>query len=184
VVVSEYNTHETKAVHLCQKLLFNQIRRRVKVPIKKVYYMTDGCTSQYKNRYNFLNLLYHKRDFKVEAQWHFHPTAHGKNLCDGIAGTVKRNAYRASHQRDALNQIDSPKKLYEFIVQSMPKIVCDFTTEKQHLAHNKMLERRFLGALPVTGSRSMHSFEPISQKVIRARAFSLSHDYKDFQLIQ
>lgn len=185
VVISEYNIHGTRAVHLFQKLLFQHIRSKLKVKIKKVNYLTDGCGCQYKNKYNFLNLLYHKRDFKTDAKWDFHPTAHGKNLCDEVGGTVKRNAYRASHQRDAMNQIDSPKKLHEFIVQSMPKIVCDFTTEKQHnMTHNKILDRRFLDALPVTGCRSMHSFEPLNQKVIRAKAYSLSYDYKDFQLIE
>jgi hypothetical protein len=67
VVVSEHHVHETKAVHLFQKLLFARIKQRITVPITMAYYITDGCASQYKNKFNFLN-LHHKKDFNVDAQ--------------------------------------------------------------------------------------------------------------------
>jgi hypothetical protein len=145
------------------------------------------CKSKNLLRYGWIQLFessFPQKRFQSRSRVAFpSPTAHGKNLCDGIGGTVKRNAYRASHQRYALNQIDTPKKLHEFVVQSMPKIICDFTTEKQHLTHYRRLEKRFVGALPVVGCRFMHSFVPLNQKVLRARAFSLSPDFKDFQLV-
>ena len=45
-----------------------------------------------------MNLLNHKKDFVIEAEWQFFATSHGKGACDGIGGCVKRNAYRASLQ--------------------------------------------------------------------------------------
>ncbi|KYN38917.1 hypothetical protein ALC56_06707 [Trachymyrmex septentrionalis] len=62
--------------------------------------MSDGASGQYKNRKNFINLTYHMEDFKVAAEWHFFPTSHGKGLCDGIGGTLKRLASRASPQSE------------------------------------------------------------------------------------
>jgi len=32
------------------------------------------------------------------AEWHFYATAHGKGVCDGLVGTVKRLAAKASLQ--------------------------------------------------------------------------------------
>ena len=45
-----------------------------------------------------MNLLNHKKDFGIEAEWHFFAISHGKGACDGIGGCIKRNAYRASLQ--------------------------------------------------------------------------------------
>jgi len=68
-------------------------------------YFTDGVASQYKNKSNFLNLAYHLDDFGIDAEWHFFATSHGKSSCDGVGGTVKRSAARASLQRPHDNQI-------------------------------------------------------------------------------
>ncbi len=46
-----------------------------------------------------MNLCSHEEDFGVAAEWHFSATAHGKGVCDGLGGTVKRLAARASLQR-------------------------------------------------------------------------------------
>ena len=42
------------------------------------------------------NLVYHREDFQLEAEWHFFATPHGKNACHGIGGTVKRETGNAS----------------------------------------------------------------------------------------
>ena len=56
---------------------------------KKVYYFSDGARSQYKNRFNLLNVVYNEKGFGIKAEWHFFATAHGKGACDGIGGCVK-----------------------------------------------------------------------------------------------
>ena len=44
----------------------------------KVYYSSDGAASQYKNCKNFSNLVFHKDDFGLKAEWNFFATSHGK----------------------------------------------------------------------------------------------------------
>jgi hypothetical protein len=58
--------------------------------LKKVYYFSDGASSQYKDCKNFLNLCYHAEEFHVAAEWNSFATLHGKNPCDGTGGTVKQ----------------------------------------------------------------------------------------------
>ena len=41
----------------------------------------------------------HEEDFGISAEWHFAASAHGKGACDGLGGTVKRLAARASLQK-------------------------------------------------------------------------------------
>jgi hypothetical protein len=56
-------------------------------------------------------LCHHEADFGVLAQWHFLATSHGKGARDGVGGTVKRLAARASLQRPHDQQIMTPRQL-------------------------------------------------------------------------
>ena len=51
-------------------------------------------------------------DFEVKAEWHFSATSHGKGACDGLGGTVKRLAARASLQRPYNDQLMIPRQLF------------------------------------------------------------------------
>ena len=51
----------------------------------------------------------------IDAEWHFFfATSHGKGPCDGIGGTVKRLAAKASLQRPYSEQIMTPRQLFQF----------------------------------------------------------------------
>ena len=52
-----------------------------------------------------INLCYHKEDFGIPAEWHFFATSHGKGPCDGVGGTVKHEAAKASLQHPYHDQI-------------------------------------------------------------------------------
>lgn len=95
VVISECIIHDTNAVHLFISKLLTFLKTKLD-NIYKIYYFTDGCAAQYKNKKNFVNIVKHSDDFGIPCEWHFHATAHGKGPCDGIGGTVKRMAARYS----------------------------------------------------------------------------------------
>lgn len=112
VVFSEYENHDAIGVNLYNSKMIKFLKSKFGVrKVKKLIYFSDGAGSQYKNKFNFLNLSYHEKDFKVKAEWHFFATAHGKEACDGIGGCVKKNAYRASLQDKT---IVSTQKLFEW----------------------------------------------------------------------
>jgi len=98
VVISDCMSHDTIAVYLFQKRLISFLRSKLGCLPKKIYYFSDGAASQYKNRKNFVNLCLHNHDFGIKAEWHFSATSHGKGACDGLGGTVKRLAAKASLQ--------------------------------------------------------------------------------------
>ena len=62
--------------------------------IKNIEYFSDGCTGQYKNSKNILNLCFHHEDFGLSAKWTFFVTSHGKQLC----GENKRKTNNREHQ--------------------------------------------------------------------------------------
>ena len=92
--------------------------------VKKIYYFSDGCPNQYKNRYIFLSLMFHEEEFGVKAEWHFFATSHGNGACDGIGGCVKRSAYRASLQNQTIVMTE---KLFERASSFFKKIEFDYS---------------------------------------------------------
>ena len=105
VMVSDSLVHDTVAVSYFQNKILSVIK--IKLAPTKIFYFSDGAAAQYKNRKNFANLAYHQKDFGVPAEWHFcHVT--WQRPCDGIDGTLKRLATRASLQRPVDLQIQTP----------------------------------------------------------------------------
>ena len=97
-MLSDCLHHDTVTVHLFQKSLIAFVKENFCTLPRKIYYFSDGAASQYKNRKKFINLCFHEADFGVPAEWHFSAKSHGKGMCDGVGGTVKRLAARGSLQ--------------------------------------------------------------------------------------
>lgn len=112
--------HDSVYVYYVQKQLSKQ-----NFPlINKVVYFTDGAASHFKNRKSFLNLAYHKEDFGLSSEWHFHATSHGKSGVNGVAGTFKIT-YRQTMVRNENGVVHNATELlekakcYSTIVQPM-----------------------------------------------------------------
>lgn len=173
VIVSESNIHDTVAVHLFQKVLLNFLAQRVNKP-KKIIYFSDGCAAQYKNRKNFVNLCHHEQDFGMPAEWHFFATSHGKGPCDGVGGTVKRLAARASLQRPVDNQILTPRHLFEFAQSEITSINFYYATAVEYEKEETLLRSRFESSRTIAGTHKLHSIIPISKELVEVREFSIS----------
>ena len=127
--------------------------------MKKVYYFSDGAASQYKNKKNFVNLAFHNRDFKnIEAEWHFFATAHGKGPCDGLGGTVKRKALRASLKRPLEGQIQTPQELSEWAKDAIPSVTFEFVDKSEVEAEERALQERLDAAVTIEGTQSYHAY--------------------------
>jgi hypothetical protein len=68
----------------------------------------------------------------MQAEWHFFATSHGKGPCDGVGGTVKRLAVRASLQRPYNKQIMTPHQLFEFAVSEIPTVKFYYVTIEEY----------------------------------------------------
>lgn len=113
VVISDSLNHDTVAVFTYQKLLIEYLKSNFTV--NKIYYFSDGAPQQFKNYKNVLNIYYHHSNFGIEADWHYFPTAHGKGACDGVGGSVKRTAAKASLQLPPNKQILTAVSLYDWL---------------------------------------------------------------------
>ena len=98
--------------------------------VRHLIHFLDSCVDQYKNKKNFLNLCLHGHDFGMSAEWHFFATSHGKGPSDGIGGTIKREATRASLPRIDKGQILSPIELHEFVKDHLHGTNSKFATTR------------------------------------------------------
>lgn len=79
----------------------------------------------------------YEKDFKIKAEWNFFASSHGKGVCDGIGGTVKRHAYRTSFQWFEGNAINNFRKLFKWAKGFFNNIDLDFYPEAEHDLYDK-----------------------------------------------
>lgn len=88
----------------------------------------------------------------------FFATSHEKSPFDGVGGTLKRLATRASLQRLNESQIQTAKELYEWAVIQNFNMSFVFCASIEIKKQKKNLTKRFKDAKPVTGTRQFHAF--------------------------
>lgn len=127
-VISDHLIHDTTTFWTFQKVIVKHLITQVP-QIKYIKYFSDGSSAQYKNYKNFINLCHHEKDHGVKAEWHFFASCHGKGACDGIGGTIKRMATKASLQRPYKDTILNALDLYNFAKESAKGIQSFFCTK-------------------------------------------------------
>lgn len=183
VIISECLKHDSVSVYLFITKLIKFLESKFKV-ITKLFYFTDGCAGQYKNRKNFLNVYCHKIDFGYECEWHFHATSHGKGPCDGIGGTLKRTATRVSLARPYENQIDYAELLFQWASSSNMNINFDYSSNAEYNAMVINLENRFNDATTINGTLKYHCFIPKANGELLVKFYSFATDHKMVKIIK
>lgn len=174
VFISDCLEHNTVAFYVFQKKLLEILKQTLPFALKKITYFSDGSAAQYKNKKNFLNLCLHKTDFEVEAEWEFFATSHGKSACDGLGGTVKRLAAKASLQRPYDQQILTPKELYEFALENIKNIDFEYSTTEDYEETKEWLLSRLSESKAIVGTQKFHSYKPHTESQITVKPYHFS----------
>ena len=176
VVISNCTNHNTVAVHLFPRKLILFLKRALSSFPVKITYFSDGAASQYKNWKNFVNLCSHKADFGASAEWHFSATSHGKGACDGLGGTVKHLATKASVQKlkPYNEQIMTPFQLYQWASSNIPGISFDYSSVEEYESEKRSLETWLENSRTIPGTCRLHCFIPQSQDTLLTKRYSAS----------
>lgn len=162
VVISDCKNHDTIAVYIFQQELIIFLKEKFQEVIK-IYYFSDGAPQQFKNKSAFTNLCHHKRDFDIDAEWHFFATAHGKGPCDGLAGSIKRLASRKALQMGTKKEILTPFALYEWANEYFDNIHFTFVSQEVYNSSAQYQKERFTKAKPLKGTQSVHCIVPCTE---------------------
>ena len=92
---------------------------------------------------------------------------HGSWPCDGLGGTVKRLAARASLQRPFENQILTSLEFYEWAVKNISGINFTFSTQEDYVLSEIFLKNRFSEALTIKGTQQYHAFIPVASNLTK-----------------
>lgn len=114
----------------------------------------------------------HKVDFDIEAEWHFHATAHGKRPCDSLGVTLKREATRYSLQVDSNNAILNSRSLFTWAKEKFTNLRFCYYTKQDHQKSLKSLNKKFLNAPAVPNIQMSHAFIPTSDKKLEVKRYS------------
>lgn len=179
VVISECNIHDAIAVRVYLKIITDFIKE-LNSNAAKIFYFSNGAPQQFKNFKNFVNIFYHKEDFGIDAEWHFFATAHGKGPCDGVGGTVKRMAARASLQRALDAQITTVHDLYEWAIEpnNLKNVVVKYSSEKDYSEAKEKLDVRYTRAKTIAGTQKLHCIIPKDDGSLLVKNYSRSTDVR------
>jgi len=91
-------------------------------------------------------------------------TSHGKSPRDGIGGTVKRIAARASLQATTSGQILTPSDMFSWAETHIPGVKFIYMSDddtNEHQKHFALIEW-YAAAKTINGTQSHHAFIPLS----------------------
>ena len=131
-------------------------------------YFFDGCSAEYKNYKNFLNLTFHKQDFRLDAVWNFFATSHGKSSCDGLGGTVRRKLTTESLSKTKTSPIITAIQAHEFCKNTMPAVGFFFAPKDDLTKVCTKFKTRYAHGHTVPGTRR---YDVIIPKNVGIRSF-------------
>ena len=178
--ISDHLTHDTVAVYAFQEKLIPLLKTKLEqeeIILEKIEYNFDGCSRQYKNKKNFLNLTFHEIDFGIPANCSFSATSHGKGPWDGVAGSAKREAAMESLRRPTEDQILTPMDFFNFIKEKFRNLQVEFISSEAILKlKQEVLVKRFKLAKTIKGTLGLHRFLTIpgNQTQLKVKKFGLS----------
>lgn len=79
----------------------------------------------------------------MPADWHYHPTAHGKNSYGNIGDILKREATSASLQASATNPRTNATTLFTWAQKHFSNLKIMYFTKEMHRKAEVHLKRRF-----------------------------------------
>ena len=103
--------------------------------------------------------------------------SHGKGPCDGVGGTIKRLATKASLHRTLQNHILTPLQLFEYCSQNIHNIKTIYLYINDWENENNLLKERHQNSKTIPGTRKLHSFIPINEHELEVRSFSSCDEF-------
>jgi len=165
-IVNDDLKHSKFQVFYYMQILIQQIKKKYP-QLSHVEFVTDGCASQFKNKYILTNLLFTEKDLGITANWHFMPTSHGKSSADGIGGVLKRQV--SNRIKTGLFEIHSAADFVTCSRTFTKNIEVILALESEMDTATTFLKKRWANVKTISGTQSFHYYEPLqSSKLLCA----------------
>lgn len=156
VIVTDELSHDKYCVFACIKKIINCLKQEFDI-LKCVKIFSDGCASQFKNKFTLSNLCFMPADLGVQGEWYFFATSHGKGAVDGIGGLAKRAVWNIVKQRKS--SVQCAEEFKAAASSSLPNVKTLLLCKEEIEENREMLNNRWLNVLPIDGTQSKHYFK-------------------------
>ena len=164
--VSDCTRHDPSAIWAHIEPILNLVRRQFP-DVDFMHFWSDGPTSQYRNKQNFL-LLSRIIDMGIKGcTWNFFESGHGKSAADAIGGVVKRTADQAVNMGTSIHNAES----FRNIVSERTKVKIILVTELE-IKKNDDLLNKITGLKATPGTMKLHQLVTLEKHCLRVRNFS------------
>lgn len=143
--------------------------------IQNLHFVSDGPTTQYRNRNNFylFSHIIFEKGF-ITGTWNFMEAGHGKGAPDGIGASVKRKCDAAiAHGID----VKDAKDVFSVISNSESTVRTWLIEEESIRSMSAMLENREICVVP--GTMKIHQIVCSAKNTIRSRVLSCYCSHPD-----
>lgn len=174
IIISDDLKHDSHAVHHFSCKVVNILQERG-LSFTKVVQFTDGCAAQYKGRTGFVDISFAVEDTGIVTERHFFGSRHGKSVCDGEIGVVKRCASLAVKAGGIV--IADAKDLYEYCSRHLT-----LPLGNDHLHSKRTILFVKMGTIPrdrpdrvndrlkgIPGSQKLHCVRAVMPNVVSSR---------------
>lgn len=180
IMISKCLKHTFAAVNLFQQKLITFLKTKFTI-IKKILFFSDGAGSQYKSKYNIYNLCPFNKLYGCMAQWHFFATSYDKGPCDGIGGTLKKLAAKASLQKPLNNKILTAKDIYDWAKSGQSAMHYEYCTNDEYNKSTEHIEK-YKNVKGVAGIQGYQAFIPFNENNIYCKVTTFSNEKQIFKL--
>lgn len=162
-IISDCLQHDKYSVWVYLKELISHLKK-IYPDVKKISIFSDGCTSQFKNRFILSSLPMLENITKLKITWSFFATAHGKGAVDAIGGTIKRIVWYGIKSRK-INIVDA-KGFADYAIKKLEGIHIFFVDKKKIEQNSKDFKKICENAKQINKILTLHHFEVEDQKII------------------
>ncbi|OXA37878.1 hypothetical protein Fcan01_27325 [Folsomia candida] len=176
-IISDERSHDASTFHTFRTMFVEKLK--IDFPfITKLIYVSDGTAAQYKNTHNLMNLLFHRDEYGLEAEWHFTATSHGKSECDAMSAVVK-SSIRLKSLKGQL--ITTPKSMFDVAVKEMTepgRLEFIYVTKDNVTETKARLQPRYDLCKIIYGTRACHGFRPVDKTSLKMFKYSANEEFK------
>lgn len=175
-IVSDDISHQKLSIKVFMYKLVEDILKRFP-SLEKLLIFSDGPSSQFKNKYTASLLCSLQNDFKIDCDWLFFATSHGKGSVDAIGGAIKHRVWIKIRSRKRM--ISNPFEFYECAKEEIKGTHIFFVSQENIQLHTQEMEKKWADIKSIPEIRQCHYFMPYdSTSILVARtAKSLMNKY-------
>ena len=171
VLVSDDLNHSKQSVYVFMQYIFNHLRSKCP-DMKVINILSDGASSQFKQKYLFSNLYSWEQEHDLKIIWNLFATSHGKGVVDGIGGTVKRAVWR--HVKSEQAHVTNAEEYAAVARQRCPHIHIGYITREHIDSLKPFLDEKWRDVVGVPKIHQTHRFKSCSKEKPTVAAISTS----------